>query len=266
MKTLKLELTEHDKKRGSRCDYIPPTVTESCLLEYDGKIIGFYLTELPDKLKQYITIANNEFLSKNVPKSLLERSEVMQMQRKYGLTRAQAKAHSTVQMSTILGGVLAKPHLRRPYNSVSTVHTNKKAKTFIKAMLLACRESEKLIKKYMPEQYESQKKLIKETTLEKYRFGELFTSSISNYNIAAPFHQDKGNLKETVNVIITKRKDTKGGALCVPDFNHTFEQADNSILVYPAWYNLHGVTKIIQENEEAYRNSLIFYPLNGFDK
>ena len=60
MKTLKLELTEHDKKRGSRCDYIPPTVTESCLLEYDGKIIGFYLTELPDKLKQYITIANKE--------------------------------------------------------------------------------------------------------------------------------------------------------------------------------------------------------------
>ena len=50
------------------------------------------------------------------------------------------------------------------------------------------------------------------------------------------------------------------------DFNHTFEQADNSILVYPAWYNIHGVTKIIQHNENAYRNSLIFYPLKGFDK
>jgi hypothetical protein len=169
-------------------------------------------------------------------------------------------------MSTILGGVLAKPHLRRPYNSVSTVHTHKKAKTFIKAMLLTCGESEKLIKKYMPEQYESQKKLIEETTLPKYRFGELFTSSISNYNIAAPFHQDRGNLKNTVNVILTKRKDTKGGALSVPDFNHTFEQSNNSILVYPAWYNIHGVTKIIQENQDAYRNSLIFYPLSGFDK
>ena len=209
---------------------------------------------------------NNEFLSKNVPKSLLERSDVYEMQKKYGISRAEAKARNTVQMSTILGGVLAKPHLRRPYNSVSAVHTNKKARTFIKAMLLTCRESEKLIKKHMPQQYESQKKLIEETTLPKYRFGELFTSSISNYNIAAPFHQDRGNLKNTVNVILTKRKDTKGGALCVPDFNHTFEQSNNSILVYPAWYNIHGVTKIIMQNEEAYRNSLIFYPLSGFDK
>tara|TARA_R110000823_G_scaffold103440_2_gene220894 strand:- start:194 stop:1045 length:852 start_codon:yes stop_codon:yes gene_type:complete len=266
MKTLKLELIEHDKKIGKRCDFVPPTVTESCVLEYNEKIIGFYLTDLPDKLKQYITIANKEFLSKNVPKSLLERSDVYQMQKKYGISRAEAKARNTVQMSTILGGVLAKAHLRRPYNSVSAVHTNTKAKTFIKAMLLACQESEKLIEKYMPEQYASQKKLIEETTLPKYRFGKLFTSSISNYNIAAPFHQDRGNLKNTVNVILTKRKDTEGGALCVPDFNHTFEQADNSILVYPAWYNIHGVTKIIQHNENAYRNSLIFYPLKGFDK
>ena len=266
MKTLKLEKQEHNIRIGKRCEYIPPTITESCLLELDGKIIGFYLTELPDKLKQLITIANQEFLSDNVPKSLLERAEVMATQRKLGITRSQAKKLSTVQMSTILGGVLAKPHLRRPYNSVSQVHTHKSAKTFIKAMLLACLESEKVIKQYMPEQYETQKKLIEETTLPKYRFGNLFTSSISNYNIAAPFHQDRGNLKNTVNVILTKRKDADGGALCVPDFNHTFEQCNNSMLVYPAWYNIHGVTEIIKHNEKGYRNSLIFYPLKGFDK
>ena len=169
-------------------------------------------------------------------------------------------------MSTILGAVLAKPHLRRPYNSISSVHTNPKTKTFIKAMLLSCLESEKLIKKYMPKQYELQKKIIEETTLPQYRFGNLFTSSISNYNIAAPFHQDKGNLKNTVNVILTKRKDSDGGALCVPDFDHTFEQSNNSILVYPAWYNIHGVTEIVKKNEQGYRNSLIFYPLKGFEK
>jgi hypothetical protein len=266
MKKLKLIKHEHDIKIGKRCEFVPPTITESCLLEYDGKVIGFYLTELPDKLKQYITIANKEFLSKNVPKSLLERSDVYEMQRKLGISRKEAKARNTVQMSTILGAVLAKPHLRRPYNSVSAVHTNTKAKTFIKAMLLSCLECEKLIEKYMPEQYKLQKKLIEETTLPKYRFGNLFTSSISNFNIAAPFHQDRGNLKNTVNAILTKRKSTEGGALCVPDFNHTFEQADNSLLVYPAWFNIHGVTKIIKHNEEGYRNSLIFYPLAGFDK
>jgi hypothetical protein len=266
MKTLKLELQKHDIKIGKRCEYMPSTITDSCILEYENKVIGFYLTELPSKLKQYISIANKEFLSDNVPKSLLERADVMKMQQKYGITRAEAKARNTVQMSTILGGVLAKAHLRRPYNSVSQVHTHQKAKTFIKAMLLACLESEKIIKQYMPEQYTSQKKLIEETTLPKYRFGNLFTSSISNFNIAAPFHQDRGNLKNTVNAILTKRKDTDGGALTIPDFGHTFEQADNSLLVYPAWFNVHGVTKIIKHNEDAYRNSLIFYPLKGFDK
>ena len=266
MKILELTKKQHDIKIGSRCEFKPPTVTESCLLQLEGEIIGFYLKEIPDKLKQYITIANKEFQSSNVPKSLLERSDVYQMQQKYGISRKEAKERNTVQMSTILGGVLAKPHLRRPYNSVSSVHTNKKAKTFIKAMLLACLESEKLIKQYMPEQYELQKELIEKTTLPKYRFGNLFTSSISNFNIAAPYHQDRGNLKNTVNVILTKRKDTEGGALSVPDFEHIFEQADNSMLVYPAWYNIHGVTKIIKHNKEAYRNSLIFYPLSGFNK
>jgi hypothetical protein len=266
MKTLKLIKQEHDIKIGKRCDYMPSTVDDSCLLEYEGKIIGFYLTELPDRLQQFLDIANNEFISDNVPKTLLERAEVMATQRKYGITRSQAKALSTVQMSTILGGILAKPHLRRPYNSTSQVHTDKKANTFVKAMLMCCLESEKLIKQYMPEQYESQKKLIEETTLPKYRFGKLFTSSISNYNIAAPYHQDRGNLKETVNVILTKRKQSKGGSLHVPDFGHIFKQSNNSILVYPAWYNIHGVTKIVRENEQSYRNSLIFYPLQGFDK
>lgn len=266
MKTLHLKKHQNNTKIGQRCKYIAPTVTESCLLEFEDKIIGFYLNDIPKKLKDLLTIANKEFLSDNVPKSLLERAEVMATQRKLGITRTEAKNLSTVQMSTILGGVLAKPHLRRPYNSISQVHTHKTAKNFIKAMLLACLESEKVIKQYMPEQYEFQKKLIEETTLPKYRFGNLFTSSISNYNIAAPFHQDRGNLKNTVNVIITKRKDTEGGALTVPDFNHTFEQANDSILVYPAWYNIHGVTKIIKHNEDAYRNSLIFYPLSGFDK
>ena len=64
MKKLKLTKKEHQTRIGRRCKFIQPTVTESCLLELDGDIIGFYLTDLPDKLKQYISIANEEFLVK----------------------------------------------------------------------------------------------------------------------------------------------------------------------------------------------------------
>ena len=97
-----------------------------------------------------------------------------------------------------------------------------------------------------------------------WKFGNMFTSSISNFNISAPFHRDTGNLEGTVNIILTKRNNANGGCLNVPDYNATFEQADNSMLVYPAWRNVHGVTPIKPIAENGYRNSLIFYPLKAF--
>jgi hypothetical protein len=95
-------------------------------------------------------------------------------------------------------------------------------------------------------------------------WNNVFTSSISNFNISAPFHRDTGNIVGTVNIILTKRNNANGGCLNVPDYNLTFEQADNSMLVYPAWRNVHGVTPIKPIAEDGYRNSLIFYPLKAF--
>jgi hypothetical protein len=115
----------------------------------------------------------------------------------------------------------------------------------------------------MPIQYERQKQIF-EKVLKEWRFGNLYTSSISNYNISAPYHRDNANAKNTVNIILTKRLNSKGGCLNVPDYGVTFEQADNSMLVYPAWMNVHGVTPIIKTHESGYRNSFIFYPLKAF--
>jgi len=41
MKIYKLKKVEHDIRIGKRCEYMPPTITESCLLEDNGEIIGF---------------------------------------------------------------------------------------------------------------------------------------------------------------------------------------------------------------------------------
>ena len=153
--------------------------------------------------------------------------------------------------------------MRRPYPTISSVHSSKKAQTFIKAMLLLAKESEKLLKEILPKQYEQQVELFKDVP-EKWRFGKLFTSSISNFNISAPFHRDTGNIIGAVNVIICKKHNSKGGDLHVPDYGATIGQKDNSILVYPAWRNVHGVTPILPTHEGGYRNSLIFYPLKAF--
>ena len=123
--------------------------------------------------------------------------------------------------------------------------------------------NEQLIKELLPKQYEQQVELFKQVP-EKWKFGNLFTSSISNYNISAPFHRDAGNIVGAVNVIICKKFNSKGGDLHIPDYGATIGQQDNYILVYPAWRNVHGVTPIIPTHEGGYRNSLVFYPLQAF--
>jgi hypothetical protein len=108
--------------------------------------------------------------------------------------------------------------MRRPYPTYQAFTSIKTAQTFIKAMLLLAKESEALIKQILPKQYEQQIELFEDVP-EKWRFANLFTSSISNFNISAPFHRDTGNIVGAVNVIICKKHNSKGGDLHVPDYN-----------------------------------------------
>lgn len=255
MKKIDLIKIDHKRKIGDVCEYIEPNVTEDCVFYSDGEAIGFYLTKMPDKMCKLADLANAEFRSKNVPKSKMNRG-----------TQKQAKEKNeewVTQYSTLLGSRAPKPHMRMPYPSMQSVHLVKSAQTFIKAMLLLAKESEMLIKEILPDQYEQQVKLFEDVPA-KWKFGNIFTSSISNYNISAPFHLDTANIVGAVNVIICKKFNSKGGDLHVPDYNATIGQQDNSILVYPAWRNVHGVTPIIPTFEGGYRNSLIFYPLKAF--
>lgn len=262
MKRIDLIKVEHNIKIGDKCDYIEPNVLEDCVFYDNGEPIGFYLTKMPEKMCKLADLANAEFRSKNVPKSFLDRMETVKLS-KEGMKRSDARKIGVSQMSAIIGSVPPKPVMRRPYATISSIHSEKKAQTFIKAMLLLAKESEQLIKEILPKQYEQQIELFKDVP-EKWRFGNLFTSSISNYNISAPFHRDTGNIVGAVNVIICKKFNSKGGDLHVPDYNATIGQQDNSILVYPAWKNIHGVTPIIPTHEDGYRNSLVFYPLKAF--
>lgn len=255
MKRVDLIQVKHDRKIGGKCEYIEPNITEDCAFYADGEPIGFYLTKMNERACKLADLANTEFKSKNVPKSKMNRGTEKQ---------AIAKGQEWVsQYSTIIGSCAPKPHMKRSYPSQSSVHSVASAQTFIKAMILLAKESEQLIKQVLPEQYERQRQIF-ESVPEKWRFSNLFTSSISNYNISAPFHRDNANIEGTVNVIICKRKNAKGGDLHIPDYGATIGQQDNSILVYPAWRNMHGVTEIIPTIFGGYRNSLIFYPLKAF--
>jgi len=256
MKKLILKDVEHDTKIGAQCGQIEPNITEDCYLMENGQIVGFYLRDLTkyDKdLPKILALANAELRSSRVPKSEMRRSS--------GVAHSE---NDVRQYSTIIGSVPPKPNMRRNYATMSSVHNVASAQHFIKAMLIACKKSEAIIKRLAPEMYDEQVRLIKENVPEKWRFGKLFTSSISNYNIPAAFHRDTGNIIGCVNVIITKRKDSIGGNLHVPDYGATFDSCDNSMIVYPAWKNVHGVTPIEPMKKDGYRNTLIFYPLKAF--
>jgi hypothetical protein len=260
MKRIDLNQIQHAVKIGDQCPAFEPNVTEDCIFYADGEPIGFFMRQMPEKMCKLADLADKELRSKNVPKTEMQRPKML------GIDPVTGKGivdRSCKQFSVISGAIPPKPHMKRPYPSMSSVHQVKSAQTFIKAMLLLAKESENLIAEIVPEQYKKQKELFTQVSNE-WKFGNLFTSSISNYNISAPFHRDTGNIKNTVNVIITKRRNSKGGNLHVPDYGATIDQCDNSILVYPAWRNVHGVTPIEPTFEGGYRNSLVFYPLSAF--
>lgn len=263
MKRIDLTPQEHNVKIGDVCPFIEPNITEDCIFYADGQPIGFYITKMPDRACKFADLADKEFNSDNVPKAEMSRGP--QGSKKDKAERAAAGIKLVTQMSAILGSVPPKPHMRRPYPTMSSVHQVKSAKIFVKAMLGLALESEKVIQEILPKQYEKQMELFQHVPKE-WRFANMFTSSISNYNISAPFHRDTGNIQGAVNVIICKKKNAKGGDLHIPDYNATIGQQDNSMLVYPAWRNVHGVTPIVPTHEGGYRNSLVFYPLKAFIK
>lgn len=255
MKRINLYPIEHNVKIGNVCEYIEPNITEDCLFYVDDELVGFYIrnvSKYSDKLPSFLAIADQEFRTKRVPKSTMKRAS--------GLHDADSEV---LQYSTILGSVAPRHHMRRPYATISSVHQKKSARPFIKSMMLTCLEGQKIMKEIAPEIYNRQMQLFSDVQ-DKWKFANMYTSTISNYNISAPYHIDNANIKGSVNMIFTKRNNSKGGCLTIPDYNITIESCDNSMIVYPAWRNVHGVTPIIPLKDGGYRNSHIFYPLKAF--
>ena len=251
---LTLEPNDSGLKIGDAVPDIDANVSQDCILaDKDGTHVGLFLTQLPADLPNFTNIADTEIRTKRVPKSDMRRSS--------GLHNPAAEVK---QYSTILGSCPPKPHMRRPYASRSSVHSVATAKIFCRAMSAAGVKAFDLLKANAPQVVEGHLKAVAKRVPKKWSFSENFTSTISNCNIAAAVHQDHANVKGAINIIITKRRNSKGGNLHVPEFGATFDQIDGSMLVYPAYRNRHGVTPIIPTHPGGYRNSHVWYALDSF--
>ncbi len=247
-------------KIGDTCPEFKPNITDSCILaDPDGTKVGLFLKTLPSDLRNLVNIADNEVNSSRVPKTMMDRKRPLP-------PSAGGKKRYLVisQYSAILGSVPPKPHMRRAYGTRSSVHSSKTAVTFVKAMHQAGLVAFKLVQELAPEITKLHSSKVQSRVPEKWRFSKNFTSTITNCNGAAPIHQDHANVKGAINIIITKRRNSTGGNLHVPDYGATFDQIDGSMLVYPAWRNMHGVTPIVPTHQGGYRNSHVWYALDSF--
>ena len=84
-----------------------------------------------------------------------------------------------------------------------------------------------------------------------------FNMSITCYNSPASYHYDKHT--NILNATMVRRMGVWGGCIHIPELKYCFEMANNSLLVFPAWKYLHGVTPIYGE---GYRNSFILYSMS----
>lgn len=250
MNTVNLTKLPHDKKVGMVCEDIPANIFEDTMFILDWKPIWFYLRKMPKDMLDIAEFCNKELMSDRVPKSMMNRTSWMTNDE-----------NAVPQFSTILWMVQKNAFKRRYKNTISSVHKDKNAQRFVKGMALLAKRSEDLIKEYLPEQYEIQKKLIQEQIPKGYAFSELFTSSISNFWIACAYHVDNANIKNCLNAIIYKKRNADWWFTHVPDYDACPYSDDGAILVYPAWMSLHWVTPIKLHKKWGYRNSLVFYPL-----
>lgn len=261
MNNVQLQQTEHTFKHGAHCESMAANVHDDCLLCDGADVVGLFVRDVRNyspELGQLLDYADAQFRSAAVPKSLMERKLPL------GQTADGHNRYRVIkQYSTILGSIPKKPHMKRNYHSRSSVHLHESAAPFVRAMLAISRLSYKLVEQLAPTVYAQHIAAIAPVS-KQWRFGDYCTSSISNYNIAAAYHTDNANVRGTVNVILTKRAHSTGGNLHVPDYGAVFDQTDRSMLVYPAWRNMHGVTPIVATRDGGYRNSLVFYTLKGF--
>ena len=93
MKQMQLRKTDHTRKAGETGVFIKPNVSDSCILKEGNEVVGLYISDVSHydkKLVQIMQVANAEFCSSRVPKTLMERADVLQGI-KEGLTRAEAQ-------------------------------------------------------------------------------------------------------------------------------------------------------------------------------
>lgn len=112
-----------------------------------------------------------------------------------------------------------------------------------------------------PQHFEHQRKMLEEVRPEWRLPGDVFTSGIVNQTSWLGYHFDAGNFDGAWSCMITTTLDIEGGSLVFPAYRLALSAVENRLFMFAGGKHLHGVSPIRTRNRNAYRYSIVWYPL-----
>jgi hypothetical protein len=125
-------------------------------------------------------------------------------------------------------------------------------------------QGEMAMKQEAPEIHAKQRKWIDENVLPDWQIkGSIFTGGVINKNNPMAYHKDRGNAENGWSAMYVLKNKMSGADLNVIDFDARIYLPDNSLLLFHGAEYMHGVTAMQPNSPDAYRYSIVFYPIES---
>ncbi|HXU26979.1 MAG TPA: hypothetical protein VN698_07095 [Bacteroidia bacterium] len=90
-----------------------------------------------------------------------------------------------------------------------------------------------------------------------------FTSGVVNDTLQLPYHYDRGNIPNTISMMLTLKNNVSGGYLSLPEYSLGIELSNNSLFCFLGQNTLHGVTPIKKHSKYAKRYTVVYFSSDG---
>jgi hypothetical protein len=211
-------------------------INEDCVFTKEGKTVGIYIKIDNEKLMPI---------------------------RKASLTTKLSKSSRTrgIPTKSSIFGSLPRIARRNDFCRYSAHTKNEIQNTNIMFTFMA--DLIDIYKEHLPEQYERDLKVIKESVVEDYAIKKdsPFLTCNINVNHAIKYHRDSGNFKKNLSNVLILKDGIIGGELVFPEYGFALSQEDGYLAIFDGQKEIHGVMPIFQIKEDPYRASIVYYSL-----
>jgi hypothetical protein len=227
------------------------------------------IKQTPSKIG-YNTLIDSDTIftknGKNVGVYIKIKHELINEIRKAALETKYVKTYRTRRalptQSSVFGSLPRIP-LRNDYCRFSSQTKNEKKNT--QRLFTFMEVLTGIYKKYLPEQYNHDLKVISENVNQDYLLKENqpFATANINVNHAIKYHKDTGNFRGNLSNVLILKSGISGGELVFPEYGFALEQSDSYLSIFDGQNEIHGVMPIAKTGENPYRASIVYYTLEN---